>query len=159
MYTIPKIVTLDQLKQYLHSGPGYDGYDIMMKSVDLPKSAYDQLCKWDSNTYTKIVLEREMESYELVLICWEPGQSSPIHDHKGSETWIKVLEGELTEHTYYRQLDEYKPEIRDVVKYTSADLLYMRDNFGLHKISNDSSERTISLHLYAPPIEEGQKTD
>ncbi|MEO1597465.1 MAG: cysteine dioxygenase family protein, partial [Planctomycetota bacterium] len=35
--------------------------------------------------------------WELVCICWRPGQTSPVHDHRGSGCGILVLRGTLTE--------------------------------------------------------------
>ena len=36
------------------------------------------------------------ELFELLVICWQPGQVSPIHDHQGQRCWMGVLEGGIS---------------------------------------------------------------
>ncbi len=42
-------------------------------------------------------------AFDVFIICWRSGQQTPIHDHGGSVSWTKVLEGELSD-THYRQV-------------------------------------------------------
>src|SRR6266581_1328577 len=35
--------------------------------------------------------------FEIMIMCWNAGQRSSIHDHAGSLGGIKILQGELTE--------------------------------------------------------------
>lgn len=46
------------------------------------------------------------EHYALIVMCWSPGRSSPVHDHAGSGCWLRVLSGELTESLYSGPLGE-----------------------------------------------------
>ena len=45
-------------------------------------------------------------SYEALLICWRPGQESPIHDHAGSSCAFRVLQGDCSETLYEPSLGE-----------------------------------------------------
>ena len=47
-------------------------------------------------------LLRLTDAYAALILCWKPGQASPIHDHKGSACGIRVLRGEVTETRYHR---------------------------------------------------------
>ena len=38
--------------------------------------------------------------YYALLLCWLPGQASPIHDHRGASCSIKVIQGNFTEQRY-----------------------------------------------------------
>ncbi|HSB28553.1 MAG TPA: cysteine dioxygenase family protein, partial [Pyrinomonadaceae bacterium] len=37
------------------------------------------------------------ESVEMLVICWRPGQRTPIHDHNGSHGVVRVQKGLLWE--------------------------------------------------------------
>ena len=37
------------------------------------------------------------DHFELMVICWKPGQVSPIHNHANSSCWMGVARGELLE--------------------------------------------------------------
>jgi len=51
---------------------------------------------FSSEPYTRIVLHRD-ESMEVVLICFAAGQTSSVHDHRGSACVIRVLRGKILE--------------------------------------------------------------
>ena len=40
--------------------------------------------------------------FELLVLCWRPGQESTIHDHAGALNAIRVYSGELTSRTFRR---------------------------------------------------------
>jgi cysteine dioxygenase len=92
--------------------------------------------------------------WNLLLLCWGPGQQSPIHDHAGSHCVLKVLSGELMETRYDW------PNVNHPMRVVGEDVrslnqaAYMHDKLGLHRISNPSSDKpAVSLHLYWPPID------
>src|SRR6267142_1474242 len=41
-------------------------------------------------------------SYQALVLCWQSGQRSPIHDHSGSSCGVKVIRGVATETTFAR---------------------------------------------------------
>lgn len=87
----------------------------------------------------------------MILLCWEKGQITPIHDHGGEECWVKVIQGEFRE--VISKMD--KGGELNVVKSTiskSDDISYMIDFMGFHSLENMSNKRSMSLHLYAKPI-------
>src|SRR5258708_4210402 len=36
-------------------------------------------------------------SYQALVLCWQSGQRSPIHDHRGSSCAVKIISGVATE--------------------------------------------------------------
>jgi cysteine dioxygenase len=92
---------------------------------------------------------KKTENYELVLICWKPGQKTPIHDHKGSDCAFLILEGVSTESIYRKQDGGLmKTEVR---KYVPGQVC-AADEPDIHKISNDEDINLVNLHLYTPPL-------
>eukprot|EP00286_Rhodomonas_abbreviata_P026751 CAMPEP_0181313496 /NCGR_PEP_ID=MMETSP1101-20121128/14278_1 /TAXON_ID=46948 /ORGANISM="Rhodomonas abbreviata, Strain Caron Lab Isolate" /LENGTH=247 /DNA_ID=CAMNT_0023420451 /DNA_START=450 /DNA_END=1193 /DNA_ORIENTATION=+ len=94
------------------------------------------------------------EDYDLVLLCWNPGKASPIHDHPGSNCHMKVLEGEIFEDLYDSPVKEGdQPMLKRHTVMEKGFVGYVNDSLGLHRIGNPSNARpAISLHLYSPPI-------
>ncbi len=59
----------------------------------------DNHIRFDDGKYQRNLLNRT-PSYEALLLCFEPGQQTPIHDHAGSACGVKVIRGVATEVGY-----------------------------------------------------------
>lgn len=94
------------------------------------------------------------EGFELLLLCWDEGQESPIHDHAGQHCWMAVLEGELEEAHFAEPAGDGAPEERRVQRFGAGSVGYIRDDIALHQIRPvPGSGAAVSLHLYAGPID------
>ncbi len=51
---------------------------------------------FDPDVYTRNLIGRT-EHYEMLLLCWNVGQKSPIHNHAGQNCWMAVMEGQVQE--------------------------------------------------------------
>jgi cysteine dioxygenase len=92
------------------------------------------------------------EFVEMLILCWRPGQRTPIHDHNGSHGGVKVCKGMLWETTF-----NYDP--REGLNYKSAreyatGLVTGSDVPDIHQLGNPdvSGQDLITLHVYAPPL-------
>ena len=92
------------------------------------------------------------EHAELLVLCWRPGQRTPIHDHDGSFGAVKVLRGVMWETLFgmdpargllYKSSREWRPG-----EVTGADVP------DIHQLGNPevSGQDLVTLHLYAPPL-------
>lgn len=98
--------------------------------------------------------------YNLLLLCWGPGQSSPVHDHSDCHCIVKVMQNEILETRY--KFPAKRHGIPQRLEQTSETMLqenqavYVNDQMGIHKVANpypaDSGINCVSLHLYSPPI-------
>jgi len=111
-----------------------------------------------SRTYTRNLVDEGNGKSNLLVLVWSPGRRSKIHDHSGSHCLMKVLKGSLQE-TLYGWPDEEKiqhgesdpPVVKKETTYRKDEVAYIRDDIGLHRITNPSSdEYAVSLHLYTP---------
>lgn len=50
--------------------------------------------------YTRNLVDAGNGRFNLMILCWNEGQSSTIHDHADSHCFMKVLKGGLTEIKY-----------------------------------------------------------
>lgn len=90
--------------------------------------------------------------YEALLMCWRPGQSSPIHDHAGSLCGVRVLRGIATETRYEPGACGEPTPTRRVQHGPGAVCIAFDDQ--THRISNEQEGESdlLTLHLYLPPL-------
>ena len=97
-------------------------------------------------------LVRRSRWYEAVALCWKPGQSTPIHDHKGSSCCFRVIEGAGYEIGYEQNDDGV------LVRMHERDLplhqICASQDADIHEVGNptDSGAPMITLHIYSPPM-------
>lgn len=102
---------------------------------------------FDKEKYSKKVLHKD-DTLEVVLIRWESGASSLIHDHGNSYGIVRVLQGSIGFDLY------------DEINKVGEGLVPAIDTFDLpegilHRMYNPSElEDAISLHFYCPKISE-----
>ena len=119
-------------------------------SVDIPQSDLLPFCSWSDESYTRNCII-DCESFELILLCWENGQKTPIHDHGGEECWVRVVQGNFKETIYQINDSNDLTEVRSSIS-GAGDISYMKDFMGYHSLENLDNSRSMSLHLYAKPI-------
>jgi cysteine dioxygenase len=91
-------------------------------------------------------------AFEIMIMCWNAGQRSSIHDHAGSLGGIKILQGELTECLFTRAPNEM------IKSLSSSDYALERHRVEetslIHQISNLQADnaKSVSIHIYVPPL-------
>jgi cysteine dioxygenase len=110
---------------------------------------------FDAGSYTRNLVVRERH-FELMVLCWGPGQESPIHNHEGQDCWMAVLEGEIEEVRFCRP-GEVRPgplTARLSKSYGVGQVSYIHDDIGLHLVRPARpGAPSVSLHLYAEPYD------
>ena len=141
--TLPELITILDEEERAK-------YTTILKEMTLPIAEFKKYATWSETCYTRNCIA-ENDDFELILICWEKGQATAIHDHGGEECWVYFVEGEFRENIYTQE----KEGELNVVKTSIAkpgDVAYMIDFMGYHNLENQSNKRSMSLHLYAKPI-------
>ena len=97
-------------------------------------------------------------SFELLVLCWRPGQESTIHDHAGALNAIRVYAGELTSRTFSRSSGAASgagPVAQDGEERVPADgHMVGLDRHGIHQLANTSARDLVTVHVYAPALME-----
>ena len=117
--------------------------ELQIRTADLTK-----FLGFDDDGYQRNVIKKT-EHFELVLICWKPGQKTQIHDHKGSDCAFLILEGISTESLY--KFDGDKLVFSEVRKYLPGEVCAAGEP-EIHQISNEEETNLVNLHLYTPPL-------
>ncbi len=106
-------------------------------------------------------------AFELLVLCWKPGQASTIHDHAGCLNVTRVYSGELTSRVFRRR--DGRPGVAGVGGAESGELpvgpvdlvdehvlagagAATVDRGEIHQLGNTSAEGLVTVHLYAPPL-------
>lgn len=118
--------------------------------MNIAASAFENCCSWSTDCYTRNCIF-ENEQFELILLCWEPSQFTPIHDHGGEECWVKIIQGDFKETIFKENRAGELQRVKTTIAQT-GDVTYMVDFMGCHSLRNLSETRSMSLHLYAKPI-------
>lgn len=87
------------------------------------------------------------EDWEVMVIGWEAGQLTPIHDHRGVLGGMAILSGTLLEERFRVPSD--RPELADSRVRPEGDLSETGPTV-LHRLLPRS--RAVSLHIYRPPL-------
>src|SRR4051812_23502409 len=153
-------ITLERVRQY-------------MEEVRLDAEALKPFTILREGAYTRNLIYRD-PLFEVMAICWAPGQKTTIHTHNGQLGWMTVAQGDVAVHNYkYLACDT--PENQNVVgmdclggahhieldrvntvRCAETSQVYCVDKLhSIHQIENDdkSPQGVVSLHVYSLPID------
>jgi cysteine dioxygenase len=89
---------IDDFTRRLRSIPGPDftipGVHAFLQQNAVDPESLSPYLVWDRRHYTRNLIDRT-SLYELLAICWEVGQGSPIHNHDGQNCWMAIPVGQL----------------------------------------------------------------
>lgn len=106
---------------------------------------------YSDERYTRNLIHSD-STFELLIVCWSPGQESPIHNHEGSDCWMAILDGQVEElHYEYPERSGALEPVRSRI-CEAGNVAFIRDEIALHLVRPTGSERAASLHLYSTPI-------
>ena len=145
-----EISSLEELIDLLDNSTKQE-YKALGKRINVPLADFEPFMYYEPDAYTRNCIKRT-EDYELLLLCWEEGQATPIHCHNNQECWVHVLKGSLHEIRY--QGDAPKLEVEQELDLLQEGISYMNDEMGYHSLANVADGKSITLHLYMDPIDE-----
>jgi len=92
------------------------------------------------------------EFVEMLVLCWKPGQRTPIHDHNGSHGAVFVHEGILWETTF--AYDAENGLGYSAHRELRAGGLTGSEIPDIHQLGNPdvSGRDLITIHIYTPPL-------
>ena len=117
------------------------------------KLGTEWLIKYDlrrKNCYTRNLIHKDTD-FEVMVICWPPHTSAPIHGHEGEKCWARVESGNL--HIGNYQMLSNSPLELNMINELSCDAGYLDGPADIHSVKNISEDFSTSLHIYAKPYE------
>ena len=129
--------------------PGLDELDMHLRSTEVNLAALKGCIGYADDGYQRNVVKNS-EFYELVAICWTPGQETPIHDHVGSDCAFLIVDGVATE-TIYETNEEGLAYPINARHYQSLEVCAAEEP-DIHRVSNDTDSERVNLHIFTPPL-------
>jgi cysteine dioxygenase len=115
------------------------------------RSEIEPYVQFNEERYSRNLVYKN-EDFECLVLCWRPGQRSPIHDHANSICAVYTLNGLLSADNYKKTSNGYiRADYSE--DFRPGDVLTIQTT-EIHQVSNlqDSTE-LISLHFYLGPLE------
>jgi cysteine dioxygenase len=112
-----------------------------------------------SEHYTRNLIHRT-PLFELIAVCWDMGQKSPIHNHRDQKCWMAMAYGKLMVHNFTliqkdpaRRFCELKSSVQFELDPNSPAEVDPEEP--IHQVLNLPSfnSRAVSLHIYSRPFD------
>jgi predicted metal-dependent enzyme (double-stranded beta helix superfamily) len=111
--------------------------------------------RFSAETYARNLVCRT-PFFELLVLCWRPGQQTTIHDHAGALNAIRVHCGVLTSRVFTAThgTGVGAGPVRQVAEQhvLPDDPLVGVDRDGIHQLVNASLDDLVTVHVYAPAL-------
>ena len=123
----------------------------VISNLKADRSQIEPYIQFNDERYSRNLVYKT-EDFECLVLCWRPGQRSPIHDHGNSICAVYTLSGLLSADNYKKTANGYiRADYSE--DFRPGGVLSIQTT-EIHQVSNlqDDSE-LISLHFYLGPLE------
>jgi cysteine dioxygenase len=114
---------------------------------------------FSKGNYTRNLIFKN-DVFECMTICWEIGQASRIHNHRGQNCWMSAPIGRL-------RVQNYRVDQRDaahgtchidpteVYEMDAAHPVHVNPLEPVHQVLNlaEFKQRAVSIHVYSKPFD------
>ena len=114
---------------------------------------------WDRQHYTRNLIDKT-DLYELVAVCWEVGQSSSVHNHRGQNCWMAAPVGKLRVenfHVEFQDIETGKCRLlaSNTVELSLTNPCAVDPREPVHRVINpgEANHRAVTLHVYSRPFD------
>ena len=151
----PLVLTFQQLVQQIKQLDvvlNREEIENLLTSVTCELTDYQEFIGYAEPYHRKSVVKSESGFAELLVMTWHTNQQSPIHDHYESSCGIRVLQGKMTE-TLYELVNENRVRQTTTQEWSAGEITSAEASFDIHKISTQSEEGLVTLHIYSAPLD------
>ena len=139
-------------------------------SVQVSDASLAPYVHFDEKFYTRNLIYRD-DLFEVMTICWQPGQKTAVHTHNGQLCWMIAQRGNLAV-VDYKWMGCDHPEnqnvvgldclagsehtklefVREITACTGGQVLTADKLQTIHRLYNHD-EPSVSIHVYSRPID------
>jgi len=147
-------LTFGQLVEWLQSQttpPSIEEITARLTQVQITSTDLQPYLGFKEGNYWRHRVCRN-QSVEMLVICWRPGQKTPIHDHNGSHGVVRVQEGLMWE-TMFTYEDAQGLRYKSGRECPTSEVTGAAEP-DIHQLGNPdvSGQDLITIHVYAPPL-------
>jgi cysteine dioxygenase len=157
------MVTIDEFAKRLASIPEaeftHESVLQFLRENRVDKSTLTPYLYFSPEHYTRNLILRT-DLFELIAICWDIGQKSPIHNHRDQRCWMGMPYGKLQIHNFAlikKDQSRHFCELRSNGQLTidPASPTEVDPQEPIHQVLNLSqfNSRAVSLHIYSRPFD------
>lgn len=151
------LASIGELVRELLRQPDTSDFGSILARYTFPSQDLTPYLRWNSRHYTRTCVVRNAR-FELLVICYEAGQRTSIHDYDSESAWIRTLMGEVMEERF-RSDPDGGIHLKQASRLpTDAMASLSRDN-SIHRFLNPGPARAITLNLYVPPMSQWRVYD
>jgi cysteine dioxygenase len=161
---------IEQLRGFEQGLITRDGVLDFCASVQISDASLAPYVHFDEKFYTRNLIYRD-DLFEVMTICWQPGQKTAVHTHNGQLCWMIAQRGNLAV-VDYKWLGCDHPEnqnvvgidclagsehtklefVREVEACTGGQVLTADKLQTIHQLYN-RDEPSVSIHIYSRPFD------
>jgi cysteine dioxygenase len=130
-----------------------------LRSAPVDPGTLGAYLSWDPRHYTRNLIDKTL-LYELIAICWDVGQVSSVHNHRGQNCWMTVPTGSLRVENYRVIAEDVdkgscRLEPADTVVMDPEHPCFVDPRNPVHRVVNppEANGRAVSLHVYSRPFD------
>ena len=141
---------IERLKEFAHQDFPVPEVSSYLLNLNLNENELKKYSFLKENYYTRNLIHKDTE-FELMVICWPPNTSAPIHGHEGEKCWARVQEGQL-QICNYEEISSDPLEL-NMIQRLSCSPGFLDGPADIHSVENLSYKFATSLHVYAKPYD------
>lgn len=149
MHAAP-ITTISELVKELLRHRDPEAYGEILLRYAVPTRDLEPYFRWNTRHYTRTCIQRN-EDFELLVICYEPGQRTSVHDYDSQTAWIHPVMGEVVEERFVLDVDGSLRR-KDEVHRHPGEVDLITKGSAIRRFSNYGPGRAVTLNLYAKPM-------
>lgn len=151
------IITIHDLVQELMRHRDLSAYPVILERYAVPSRDLEPYFRWNARHYTRTCIQRN-DDFELLLICYEPGQRTSIHDFNSQTAWVHPIIGEVVEERF-EQGPEGVLRSRGEFHLHPGEMDRFINGSSIHRFTNRGPGRAVTLNLYAKPMSQWRVYD
>jgi cysteine dioxygenase len=163
---------IDDLKSF-ETGPPITRDRVLdyLRETSVARPSLDPYVHFQPGAYTRNLIYRD-DTFEVMAVCWSPGQRTVIHTHNGQLGWMSVEQGALAVVNYKwlgcnasdnqnvvgmdclagaTELDLDRREVQEC--FPDGPVNTVDKVQTIHQVVVQGKEPVVSLHIYSRPID------
>jgi cysteine dioxygenase len=157
-------VPIDELVRALRTLPlsAFDSTEevrSLLARTPVEEASLGPYLTWNLQHYTRNLIDKTAH-YELIAICWEVGQGSSVHNHRGQNCWMAAPVGRLLVENFHVEFEDVETGkcsllASNTVELTAANPCAVDPREPVHRVLNprEANRRAVTLHVYSRPFD------
>lgn len=145
-----QILSMATLVRELLREPDPQRFGSILGRYTFPSHDLLAYLRWNLKHYTRTCVVRN-DRFELLVVCFEAGQRTSIHDYDSEVAWIQTLMGEVVEERF-RNTAEEGLVLESTSRLVTGRIGALTREDSIHRFTAPGPGRSITLNLYAPPM-------